>query len=50
MKTSLQEAAPFDSRGAIHLQRADRDPAFGCQADDLALADFVVLIPAVRAV
>jgi hypothetical protein len=41
---------PFlDSRRAIHLQQADRGPAHGGQAEDLAIAKLIVAVPAVNA-
>ena len=36
--STLQELPLFDSRGAIHSQEADRDPALGSQAEDFAIA------------
>jgi hypothetical protein len=47
--SALQELPLFDSRGAIHSQKADCDPAPGTQAEDFAIAILIVVIPAIKA-
>jgi hypothetical protein len=47
--SALQELPLFDSRGAIHSQEADCDPALGSQAEDFAIAQRMVFIPAIKA-
>ena len=44
-----QQLPLFDSCGAIHLQKADCDPAPGGQAEDFAAAKLVVVLPAIKA-
>jgi hypothetical protein len=43
-----QELPLFNSRGAIHSQKADCHPA-GSQAEDFAIAILIVVIPAIKA-
>jgi hypothetical protein len=47
--STLQELPLFDSREAIHSQEADCDPALGSQAEDFAIAQLMVAIPAIKA-
>jgi hypothetical protein len=47
--STLQELPLFDSRGAIHSQEADCDPALGSQAEDFAIAQLMVVIPTIKA-
>ena len=44
-----QELPLFNSRGAIHPQKADCHPALGTQAEDFAIAILIVVIPAIKA-
>jgi hypothetical protein len=45
----MQKLPLFDSRRAIHSQKADCDPAPGSQAEDFAIAQLIVVIPAIEA-
>jgi hypothetical protein len=47
--STLQELPLFDSRGAIHSQEADCDPALGSQAEDFAIAQLMMVIPTIEA-
>jgi hypothetical protein len=44
-----QKLPLFDSRGAIHAQKADRDPAPGTQPENFAIAILIVVVPAIKA-